>query len=253
MLSEFCLRLSCGLALALLVTSPSQVTSGFFRIQMLVALGLTVLAALSLPDPEGNTALLKTLAILAAVAGFLGSVAWLTERRRLGQAMAAGVAIATGAAAVLAHPMPVVSWDARVLGWLDPLSGALVLGSTMTAMLLGHWYLVTPTMALAPLRRLVGLMGASLVLRALLAGLGALMVVSHSVPVENLGHFLWVWITLRWVAGIWGAGIVVVLSWQTVKIGATQSATGILYVGVIVVFLGELAAQVLSRRVGVPL
>ena len=38
------------------------------------------------------------------------------------------------------------------------------------------------------------------------------------------------------------------MSWQTLKIPNTQSATGILYVAVITTFLGELTAQLLSPR-----
>jgi hypothetical protein len=43
------------------------------------------------------------------------------------------------------------------------------------------------------------------------------------------------------------------MAWQTLKIPNTQSATGILYVGVIFVFLGELAALVLSGKLGHPI
>jgi hypothetical protein len=48
------------------------------------------------------------------------------------------------------------------------------------------------------------------------------------------------------MTGIVGAMITAVMSWQTLKIPNTQSATGILYVGVMFVFLGELTAELLS-------
>jgi hypothetical protein len=38
------------------------------------------------------------------------------------------------------------------------------------------------------------------------------------------------------------------MAWQTAKIRSTQSATGILYVVVILTFLGELVGQVLLRN-----
>jgi len=90
-------------------------------------------------------------------------------------------------------------------------------------------------------------------LRALLAAIGASVLVATSAPSNGFASSLWVWGGLRLFAGFIGAGVVVFLAWQTVKIRSTQSATGILYVGVIVVFLGEIAAQVLYRRVGLPL
>jgi hypothetical protein len=37
-----------------------------------------------------------------------------------------------------------------LLGTLDRITGSLVLGSVTTAMLLGHWYLNTPSMKLVP-------------------------------------------------------------------------------------------------------
>ncbi len=42
------------------------------------------------------------------------------------------------------------------------------------------------------------------------------------------------------------------MSWQTLKIPNTQSATGILYVAVIVTFLGELVAHLLSQELPYP-
>ena len=44
-----------------------------------------------------------------------------------------------------------------------------------------------------------------------------------------------------------------VMTWQTLKIPNTQSATGILYVAVIGVFIGELTSQLLSAHASFPL
>ena len=46
-LSQFVLRLSFGLSLAMALTSPKKVTSGYFRNHSYVLLGLTVLATLA--------------------------------------------------------------------------------------------------------------------------------------------------------------------------------------------------------------
>ena len=45
-LTQFLFRLSFGLAMAMAVTSPKRVTSGYFRNHLYVLLGLNVLAAL---------------------------------------------------------------------------------------------------------------------------------------------------------------------------------------------------------------
>jgi hypothetical protein len=61
----------------------------------------------------------------------------------------------------------------------------------------------------------------------------------------------WLFLTLRWLSGIVGALALAVMTWQTLKIPNTQSATGILYVGVIVTFLGELLALLLAAQTGI--
>jgi hypothetical protein len=43
------------------------------------------------------------------------------------------------------------------------------------------------------------------------------------------------------------------LTWQTLKIPNTQSATGILYAAVVLAFIGELTSQLLSAEARYPL
>ena len=47
MIAQFALRLICGMSLMWALMPRQHVTSGFFRIQMLVAMGLSVLATLT--------------------------------------------------------------------------------------------------------------------------------------------------------------------------------------------------------------
>jgi hypothetical protein len=42
------------------------------------------------------------------------------------------------------------------------------------------------------------------------------------------------------------------MTWETLKIPNTQSATGILYAGVILVFVGELVSQLLGSLWQIP-
>jgi hypothetical protein len=55
-------------------------------------------------------------------------------------------------------------------------------------------------------------------------------------------------LALRWLAGILGVLMMAIMTWQTLKIPNTQSATGILYAGVILAFIGELVSQLLSAQ-----
>jgi hypothetical protein len=59
-------------------------------------------------------------------------------------------------------------------------------------------------------------------------------------------------LALRWLAGILGVLIMAAMTWQTLRIPNTQSATGILYAGVILAFIGELVSQLLSAQATYP-
>ena len=245
LLTQFLLRLSFGLALGMSVTSPHQVTSGYFRNHLYVLLGLAVLATTVALGSQGQFAVVPPL--VAAVASYLGSVLWLYEKPRAGIA-----ALAIVAAASLWGAWTDTIWPAEGLGAemalkaLDPLTGGLVLGLTMAAMFLGHWYLNSPTMALAPLHRLIVLMAAAVCLRA---GVEAAALGWEISRVSSAASLPWMFIALRWLSGIVGAFALALMARATLRIPNTQSATGILYVAVIVTFLGELAAMLLVQHV----
>ncbi|MEX2112696.1 MAG: hypothetical protein WD845_05890 [Pirellulales bacterium] len=244
-LTQFVLRLCFGLALGMALTDPRQVTSGYYRNHLYVLLGLTVLAALvALGAPE-QFVLAPPLA--AAVLSYLGSVAWLYEKPRFGIPILWLVAACAlwGAWADM-PPVPSDCAGAMALAWLDPPTSGLVLGMTMAAMFLGHWYLNSPTMAIGPLQRLVVLMAAAVAIRAIVAGADLALLVSDGWPSTST----WLFLALRWLAGIVGALMLALMTWQTLKIPNTQSATGILYVGVIVTFIGELLALLLATPPG---
>ena len=57
-------------------------------------------------------------------------------------------------------------------------------------------------------------------------------------------------VALRWLSGLVGVLLLAWLAWRTLLIPNTQSATGILYAAVILVFMGELSSQFLS--IGTP-
>ena len=93
-LTQFVLRLSFGLAFAMAIASPRQVTSGYFRNHAYVLLGLNVVAALAAFASHGQLSLWPPL--VGAILGYLCSAVWLYEQRRLGIAlllMVAGISL----------------------------------------------------------------------------------------------------------------------------------------------------------------
>ncbi len=246
LLTEFIFRLAFGLALAMALVSSRQVTSGYFRNHLYVLLGLDVLATLiAFADRERYAVWPPA---VGAIASYLGAVAWLYEKPAGGRLLLLVVAGANLCASLIGISTSGRGELAIALSALAAITGGLLLGSTIAAMFLGHWYLNTPTMEIAPLRRLSKLMASSVMLRAIVSGVGLGLVV-QALGWEDVNLPL---LSLRWIAGIAAVGGLVWMSWETLKIPNTQSATGILYVAVIVTFLGELVAHLLSQELPYP-
>jgi hypothetical protein len=239
-LSQFLLRLSFGLAVGMAITSPRKASSGFFRNHLYVTLGLTTLAALVLGQTYSTAA---ALALAAAVLSFVGAAAWLYDAPHLGRVLIIGVAGCSLAAGCASPSLTLLHSTAFV-------TSGLVLGVTFTCMLLGHWYLNAPGMELAPLRRLLVLAALAIIVQMAVVGTGLVCEASHR-PTVGINWLLFV--TLRWSFGLFGVLGLLWMAWQTLKIPNTQSATGILYVAVIGVFVGELTGLLLSAESLYPL
>lgn len=248
LLIQFIFRLTFGMSLAMGLTPSRLVTSGFYRVHLWVLMGLNTLSSLALfsdAAPYGeNWPIVFGLAIALTVASYVGAVVWLYERSAIGTPLLYVIALASLIAAMLATTWPPKATSVGIsLGMLDIASGGWLLGVTMAAMLLGHWYLNTPTMDLVPLRRLVLLMALAIGLRTAVSAVGLVWNVSYGEPLEQT---LWIFIGLRWLSGVIGLAMLALLTWYTLKVPNTQSATGILYAGVILSFIGELTSQLLS-------
>jgi hypothetical protein len=250
MLATFSLRLACGLAGSLLLLPPGQVNPRFYRTQFLVVLGFAAVALMSLRGSGGAWLWVCLWATLAL--SLLGALAWSLEGAPGGRWLVGfTTASLVGCLAALVaggsgDPSPL----ATVLA--DQLTSAAFLGTATTAMLVGHSYLIAPSMSLTPLLRLLNALFATTFLRVLVAGLGLWSwTAGHSLV--NLKDETVLWLPLRWVLGFAGPLVLAWMAREAAKIRSTQSATGILYVAVIFCFLGELTSQLLLRNTGYPL
>jgi hypothetical protein len=118
-------------------------------------------------------------------------------------------------------------------------------------MLLGHWYLTATSMSLDPLHRLTLLLLAAAIVRTALAaaGLGTL----PAGPSSALHGVHAIWLTLRWTAGLIGPLLLCLMVRRILRYRNTQSATGVLFAAVILVFIGETTAALLFRDFDWPL
>ncbi|MCB9852140.1 MAG: hypothetical protein H6819_03520 [Phycisphaerales bacterium] len=133
---------------------------------------------------------------------------------------------------------------------VNTILGALLLGVLTSAMLLGHRYLTDTNMAIAPLRRLT-------IIYLVVFGVRALWSIGNSLPVWLTDYrphespmFFQIVLIARLGVGLAAAAVFAYMVWDCVKRRATQSATAMFYLSMVLVFIGELAGQFLMRTEG---
>jgi hypothetical protein len=126
-------------------------------------------------------------------------------------------------------------------------TAALAMGAVNAAMLLGHWYLVTPKLSPAPLRRMMWLLIASLVLQGLLFAL-ALVLVGTDALAGGMGWLTW----LRLGVGILLPIGITVLAILASRAPSLQASTGLLYIGLALIMAGSIAGASITYLTGIP-
>jgi hypothetical protein len=240
-LSVFLLRVSAGMVACLLLLSPAAVNPRYFRTHFLTVLALAGLAWIFVPPDVVNWTI-RSLLLAAMVVAFFGSISFSLERAPGGRLLAV---LETGllAAALVVVDLAAASPRGPILLVGDATS-ALFLGAALSAMLMGHMYLIAPTMSLTPLFRLLAV-AALACLGRMIADSAALWFWTESPLLGKVGIDMILWLTVRWLVGFVGPLVLGVMAWQSARIRSTQSATGILYVVVILCFLGELNSLLL--------
>jgi len=277
MLAVFCLRLALGMLFSLFFLSPSKMHPRFFRTHFVTALGLCVVALVTGLDSQlengasiyvhdSYSTAQRPFLIANVVLLLAGSVVWIFQRPiggRLLQAVAL-VLIALSLAQVridtarLASPEMQLDWGAQrvYIPWYVATAGditsAALLGFAVTAMLVGHSYLISPGLTIRPLTGQIAGLGVALLARIAVAG-AALWFWAGDHDITNLNDINVLWLPVRWLVGFVGPLVFGFMAYRTAKIRSTQSATGILYVVVILTFLGELFGLLLTRNTGLPL
>jgi hypothetical protein len=251
MLAVFALRLAAGMMGCLLLLPSRVINPRFFRTHFLTALALAGLSLACVRDSADWP--LWTCLGAALVLAFVGSMVWGLEGSPGGRTFIVLTTLALAGSLAYLRAGSVSDGGRAVAdasGSFAPLigdatSGAL-LGSSLTAMLLGHSYLIAPTMSLKPLMRLLAALAAAVCARLAVDGyaLGCWTAMQSHV---NLNSDAVLWLPLRWLLGFAAPLGLDWMAWQTAKIRSTQSATGILYVVVIFSFLGEVTSLLLRE------
>ena len=263
----FLAHLGVGIAFTLVFVSKDAGVK-FFRFNaglaaILVAFALAFrIASLEGILPESPLARWAVLALYTAEAMLV--VYWATVGRVLASIRPAiiGLAIAAGLAAVTLQGMDVsAARGAAVQAFtvVSFLTSVALLGGACMAMTLGHWYLVIPSMQVSHLQSLVKVHIASTVLRTLVVGAVVWFAIATwqaDSGVPNFRHYIMsvdgIFFWQRILFGLAGPAVLSWLTWETAKIRATQSATGILYVDFFTVVVGEVLAKYIVLATHVP-
>ena len=264
----FLLATSLGALSTLYWIPEGDLGRGYFQMNALVVLGLLALAAavaaLHPFHPFGGRAAAGVTALAAALAGsFLYYAAIWRERWRLCRwpltlALAGCTAALLLAGSHLVPPLTPLPHRGALLA-ASLLASALLLGWSLIAMLLGHWYLVAPRLTFRHLTVFCWILLATVLVR--LAAVGASLAVAAGVnelvephPLRVLtglgGQGIFFWFRLLWGLAIPLA--LALMALQCARQRSNQSATGILYVLVVGAFIGEITGSYLSVTTGVP-
>jgi len=132
------------------------------------------------------------------------------------------------------------------------LPAALLAGSTLAGMLLGHWYLIAPDLSFRPLRLAVHLIFVAVAIQALAVGIAlatADAAVRASLVGERYGASFWLLVV---AAGLVVTAAVNGLTLYYARLRANQPATAMLYILVITVMMGVVPGHLLYFLTRVP-
>jgi hypothetical protein len=244
-----------SLALTWLLRQTTDATAGFLGFSGIVAglIGLGWLATeWGLPTPselaiqrgtdldEARRACIGLFAALALVTGY--------RLRRGGAARGLGtVALSAGVAA-----MALAAWD-----WTGgaPLAVSLlvqllvlsaVTGGSMAAVVLAHWYLVTPRISERPLILTTRLLMWALLIQLLLFAAWMAAGIPGLAPFSALTGANAAFVWLRLIVGILFPLLLVWMAWRTALTRSMESATGLLYIELAVVMASTIVAAGLA-------
>ena len=234
----------------------------FFRFNAGTAALLIAVGFALRPDaPASGPLHLGSMTLLLVAEGAL-VVYWGTIGRMLAKIRPAllWTAILSGLAAVSLQALEVSANAPGLMPALTVasfLSSVLLLGGACGAMVLGHWYLVVPSLDVAHLQSIVKLHIASLVVRGVVVLVAVIIAMATWEPgmgpnfqryISSVaGIFFWQRIGFGLIPGV-----LAYLTWETAKIQSTQSATGILYVDFFMVIVAEVLAKYLLLSTNIP-
>jgi hypothetical protein len=192
-----------------------------------------------------------------ALAAYTASL-WRDSNRRRARAFAAALLLGLAALTISALRFRMGPWlgPGTVLAPLAFLAGALTLGAVATGMLLGHWYLIDLGLSIEPLQRVFRFFVAALVAQ-LVVGVATVLILGTTT--EGAAALAALWrdsrplLLTRLVLGPVAALGVAWLIHRTLRIPQTMAATGLFYIAILAVLVGEMLGRLILLRTSLPL
>jgi hypothetical protein len=183
---------------------------------------------------------------LLAIDALFAAVGTEVSRRAVGAAtLAVGLVTVITAAAAIGPALG--GTGAAVLVFL---SAALLGGSALAGMLLGHWYLVTPSMSFRPLRLSIYTVFAALAVDCLVIAFALVTSPGSRDRLLSGDQALLFWLLVIGSGVVFTAGVTA-FTLYFARIRANQPATAMLYVLIITVVMGMVPAHLLYLLTGV--
>ena len=238
----FFLNLCAGHYVFLGAVRPSRLGPAYYLIHGLPSLGVVAIALWLTSKGGLSAAAFYSLLLFLGLGAFYSLFA---TRFRI----AAPILFALSLLALLFSILEMGKQESATVPFVvHSLLSLVLLGAASAAMALGHWYLVQPKLSISELSRLSYMLFAAVVVRLawMVWGLAPLLSGVSSIEKFLIGSNEGIFILMR---VLWGIALPVVLSalvLPTVKIRSTQSATGLLYVVVVCVLIGEILSTYLG-------
>jgi hypothetical protein len=265
----FVFQVSAGGLFALAATPFHQLDRAFYKstaavLYVIALFGLWGKGTLYWQSPPGAGELLSALEIgsqgvfMLAFSGYLISL-W--GERQLFRARSFAVSLLTGFLGLVLssqnfHQAPAVSLETLLFPTSFFLS-ALLLGSVTVGMLLGHWYLIDTGQTLDPFVRIYKFFVISLIAQCLflLSSAPLLYLLGFSDTLESLRNLCEkhsILLFTRALVGQVGPLILGYMIWRTLQIPNTMAATGLFYIALLGVFVGEILGRQLLSLTALP-
>jgi hypothetical protein len=234
----------------------SDATSGYLRFSAFLAAALGLLALLvdgSLTAPDAlviqasdpQLAMVRSWTLVAFVV-LAAAYGVLVKGRPLGSIVAGigGLLAALGSLAAAALGWAPTPADA-VPFLVQLVALSVVTGGSMAAVVLGHWYLVTPKISETPLILQTRLLMAAIVMQILLFITWTTLGGGPGQTAFSAFDDSLLLVALRFVVTLVFPLVLVYMAWRTAQTRSMESATGLLYINLAAVMAGTIGAAAL--------